>query len=182
MDCFGLFASDAVIAFFRKRFGADFAPIKDRFCAGGDSGEISFSEFLKSLADAFNMPLEEVRKEIKESLVINPEMFALAKAMREKHEVRLLSNCMEGALEFFLEDQGFDECFDRQYRSYELHLIKPSKEIYEYVLNDLGDQFEQVVFYDDNPVNVKSAAEAGIPSVLFTTVSACALDLASRGY
>ncbi|MFD1143202.1 HAD family hydrolase [Larkinella insperata] len=58
-----------------------------------------------------------------------------------------------------------EDLFERVYYSYEVRLAKPSPEIYQYVLNTSGLQAEETLFLDDNPHNIRAAAELGIQAV-----------------
>jgi len=48
-----------------------------------------------------------------------------------------------------------------------VHLLKPSKEIYIYLLNEYGLRGEETVFTDDMPRNVEGANAAGLHGILF---------------
>ena len=41
-------------------------------------------------------------------------------------------------------------------------MVKPDREIFEYVVRDLGVVPERIAFFDDTSVNVKAAREVGI--------------------
>ncbi|RAJ99840.1 putative hydrolase of the HAD superfamily [Larkinella arboricola] len=58
-----------------------------------------------------------------------------------------------------------EDLFERVYYSYEVKLAKPSPEIYQYVLNTSGLKAEETLFLDDNPHNIRAAAELGIQAV-----------------
>lgn len=58
-----------------------------------------------------------------------------------------------------------EDLFERVYYSYEVKLAKPSPEIYQYVLNTAGLAAEETLFLDDNPHNIRAAAELGIQAV-----------------
>jgi putative hydrolase of the HAD superfamily len=51
--------------------------------------------------------------------------------------------------------------------SCEVHAIKPERRIYEILRERLGCAFEEIVFFDDVPVNVEQAAELGIRAFLW---------------
>lgn len=53
--------------------------------------------------------------------------------------------------------------------SYKIHLIKPHREIFEYVLITYGLQSQETLFADDMEVNTKAAQELGIYGYTFTT-------------
>lgn len=56
--------------------------------------------------------------------------------------------------------------FQRQYLSYELGLAKPEREIFDYAVEDLGLPARQVLFIDDNQINVDGARKAGLSAGL----------------
>ena len=180
-DCFGLFAGDALCGYFRRHFAPNWKHVKDHYCAQGDIGDISLDEMLKQLQNDHGTSPQDVIDEVRAHCHPNPKMIELALRMKEKHQVVLLSNCIEGVLEWIFSSTRFIECFDKQYRSYELHRIKPTKELYEYVLDDLGREHE-MVFFDDNEENVKAANQYGLRAVLFESVEQCEEILAKLGY
>jgi putative hydrolase of the HAD superfamily len=51
---------------------------------------------------------------------------------------------------------------DRYYFSDELGLVKPDREVFEYVIRDLGVPPRRIAFFDDTAVNVEAAREAGM--------------------
>lgn len=51
---------------------------------------------------------------------------------------------------------------DRSYLSYELGLAKPEREIFDHAVSDLGLSAGQVLFIDDNQINVDGAHAAGL--------------------
>ena len=59
--------------------------------------------------------------------------------------------------------------FDKLYLSQELHLAKPDKTIYSYVLNDTGLQADECLFLDDTVQNIQAAASMGIRTYLSPT-------------
>lgn len=181
LDCFGLFAPDPFGGYFKRHFGEGWRQVKDHYCEGADIGCITVTEMLEQMKTDLGISPEDAMKEILSYSKPDPEMIALATRFRQKHDVILLSNCMDGMIEKIFVGSGFDGCFDHQFRSYQLHRIKPGKEIYEYVLQALGPR-EKIIFFDDNQVNVDAGNHCGIPSVLFESVSQCEQVLFHEGY
>lgn len=70
--------------------------------------------------------------------------------------------------------------FDRQYLSYEMGLAKPDKAIFEAVMVDLGLSGEEILFLDDNQINVDGARDAGITSELARGVAQAEAALAKH--
>jgi glucose-1-phosphatase len=52
--------------------------------------------------------------------------------------------------------------FDHVFLSYRLGAVKPDREIYDRVIAELGVAPEQILFVDDNQINVDGAIDAGI--------------------
>jgi putative hydrolase of the HAD superfamily len=46
--------------------------------------------------------------------------------------------------------------------SYEIGLLKPEIEIYEYAIGKLSCNPDEIVFFDDNEANVQTAIKAGM--------------------
>ncbi len=51
--------------------------------------------------------------------------------------------------------------FDYVYLSFEIGMLKPNKEVYEYVLNDLKINASNILFIDDNKDNIEIAKACG---------------------
>ena len=83
--------------------------------------------------------------------------------LRKKYRIYLLSNTnsihFEYAKKHIFEKNGntlndyFDDCF----LSYEIGMIKPDDEIFEYVLNEVQIFARETIFIDDSELNVESA-------------------------
>jgi putative hydrolase of the HAD superfamily len=55
--------------------------------------------------------------------------------------------------------------FKKTYYSHEIGMQKPDREIYEYIIKDLGIQPDKTLFIDDSKENVDSAALAGLQTL-----------------
>lgn len=76
-------------------------------------------------------------------------------------KVYLLSNLRKIDFEYLKKDIDIS-LFDKTFLSYEMHLFKPEKEIYEQVIKELGIEPKNIYFFDDSCDNIKSANECGI--------------------
>ena len=65
--------------------------------------------------------------------------------------------------------------------SCEENLIKPEKAIYETLLKRLGLESGQIIFFDDNADNIKSAQSMGIKAILWESPEKARQDLLSLG-
>jgi putative hydrolase of the HAD superfamily len=71
--------------------------------------------------------------------------------------------------------------FDRAFLSFELGLVKPDREIFEHVVEELGVPAGQVLFLDDNEINVVAAREVGIRAARAAGVEQARAVLQSEG-
>ena len=73
------------------------------------------------------------------------------------------------------------ELFDRRYLSYELGMLKPDRAIFEFVIADLQLPPDQLLFIDDNQINVDGARAAGLHAGLAKGPHEAAVVLRSFG-
>lgn len=88
----------------------------------------------------------------------------------KKYKLILLSNTNALHIDFIKKNVSFyDEfkaCFDAFYLSHKIHLSKPNKDIYEFVLNTHSLEASTCLFIDDNKDNINSAQTLGIKTWL----------------
>lgn len=78
----------------------------------------------------------------------------------------ILSNASDAFYEYFPRLLPLD-FFDGIVVSADIHLLKPGREIYEYLLNKYGLQAVECLFIDDMPQNVEGAIAAGMRAMQF---------------
>ncbi|MFP4046587.1 MAG: HAD family hydrolase [Bacteroidales bacterium] len=61
---------------------------------------------------------------------------------------------------------GLEALFNKAYFSHEIHMRKPDREIFEYVLRDSDMDPEKTLFIDDSEVNTQAAQRLGIKTYL----------------
>lgn len=100
---------------------------------------------------------------------LHPNVPALAAAERAGHRglrLAILSNApVEVANE--IDDASWLASFSRRFFSCRLRAVKPEPAAYRAVLDALGAEPRDVVFFDDRPANVAGAADLGIDARLF---------------
>lgn len=108
-------------------------------------------------------------------LKIPLERLELILKLRENFQVGVLSNTnlihIQAVNKILVNDHSlanFDPIFDWVFLSHEMGLAKPSPEIYEKMLVDLGTTGDRVIFFDDLIANVEGAAKVGIQAVHVT--------------
>lgn len=98
------------------------------------------------------------------------EMRRLLEKLKENNRLFLLSNstCFEGEV---LENWGFSDLFEKMFFSFDTKKLKPHKESYRQVLDDLGVKAKECLFVDDNVNNCIAAKKLGMKTHLFITVA-----------
>ncbi|MDR1729116.1 MAG: HAD family phosphatase [Prevotellaceae bacterium] len=101
-------------------------------------------------------------------LDISPAKLEFLLKLRKDYRVFMLSNTNQIHFEriktrHFIDKNGhsIDDYFEKCYLSYELHLSKPGKEIFEAVIADSGVAPLESLFLDDNRQNIETAQSLG---------------------
>ena len=101
-----------------------------------------------------DMPTERIR--LVEDLKTRYRVFLLSNT-NVIHYTKYLKSLQQ---EFGYND--FNSLFEKAWFSHELGMIKPTKEIYNYVLNDASILANETIFIDDSEVNIKGAKMVGL--------------------
>ena len=158
---------------------AGFANVKEQLqafdCEGifqkFELGEMSADEFRTAIRENSTVSLtdEEVDGLWNAMLLEVPrEKLELILHLRGKYMVYLLSNTNSIHWDYVCKNafnyRGFrvNDYFEETFLSYEMHLAKPDKAIFEKVLQDANLLPEETLFIDDSEANCKAAEEVGI--------------------
>ena len=71
--------------------------------------------------------------------------------------------------------------FDRAFLSFEIGMVKPDREIFDHVVDELGVAARDVLFLDDNRMNVEQAHAAGLRAERVVGVSEARQALIAAG-
>ena len=158
---------------------AGFANVKEQLLAFDHEGIFKKFELGEMTADEFRTAIREnstvtlTDEEIDALwnamlLEIPREKLELILDLRGKYMVYLLSNTNSIHWDYVCKNafnyRGFrvNDYFEETFLSYEMHLAKPDKAIYEKVLQDANLLAEETLFIDDSEANCKAAEEVGI--------------------
>ena len=158
---------------------AGFANVKEQLMAfdqGGifqkfELGEMTAEEFRTAIRENSTVTLtdEEIDALWNAMLLEIPrEKLELILDLRGKYMVYLLSNTNSIHWDYVCKNafnyRGFrvNDYFEETFLSYEMHLAKPNKAIFEKVLHDANLLPEETLFIDDSEANCKAAEEVGI--------------------
>lgn len=108
-------------------------------------------------------------------LQIPPNRIELIRYLNTKYPVYLLSNtnrlhinwCNNYLKENF-QINSVGDLFKKAFLSYEIGMWKPDDVIYTHVLEEIGKNAEDVIFFDDNLDNIEAARNIGIQTVHVT--------------
>jgi len=134
-------------------------------------GEMTAEEFRTAIRENSTVELtdEEVDNLWNAMLLEIPrEKLELILDLRGKYMVYLLSNTNSIHWDYVCKNafnyRGFrvKDYFEETFLSYEMHLAKPDKAIFEKVLQDANLLPEETLFIDDSEANCKAAEEVGI--------------------
>lgn len=140
-----------------------------------ETGTISPAEFYSEFRKLVNLSLSDsdITTAWNALLLDFPlERIIWLKKIKQKYNIYLLSNTNEIHYNAFtntykkeIQDGEFDELFINAYYSHKLGLRKPSKEIFETVLQKENLTASETLFIDDSEANVKGAQSIGLQTI-----------------
>ena len=90
----------------------------------------------------------------------------LVRDVGERCTTAILSNTNGLHWDTQVDHEIIEGLFDREYLSYALGLVKPDAAIYQYVIADLGMDAEEILFLDDNQINIDGALAVGMQATV----------------
>lgn len=137
-----------------------------------EGGLISDNEFRASLNNFFVMDLpNESIDEIWNAILVDipQHRIDLLEKVKTNYRIFLLSNSNQIHYVNYVQQlkdkygyNNFDEIFEKAYFSHNLKMLKPNKEIFQYVLNAHNFQAEETLFIDDTLKHTQGANKLGI--------------------
>ena len=141
------------------------SPAVQRF----ERGQCSVEDFASIIVD--ELQLEGTAEEFIERFVAFPQGLypgaaEMVATVPSNVTTGVLSNTSGLHWENQLDNEIIRGLCERSYLSYELGLAKPAPEIYRHAVADLAVPADQVLFIDDNQINVDGAIAAGLQAGL----------------
>ena len=135
-----------------------------------EAGSISVAEFFAECRKYCRPGVSdaEIRRSFHALLdPMTPETAALLRQLARRLELYILTNNSSVTMEKTYEDAretGIDlqAIFRRIFVSQDLKMLKPSQEIFAYVIRAIGLPPEEILYVDDSPRNVEAARMAGM--------------------
>ena len=181
---FGGVICDLDITRTEKKF-REFGPAKSDASAGENSslrfdilvgqyeiGAVSSQEFRNIIKNHYEIPPSDA--EIDDTwnallVGIPVKRLQLLEEIRNHYRIFLLSNSNEIHYHHYLSDfqqksghHDFNALFEKSYFSFQIHLSKPGKEVFEYVLKESRLDPSQTLFIDDTEKHIVTARILGI--------------------
>lgn len=130
-----------------------------------ETGQSGSREFARSIIDEYGLPVDDTEflKHFKSwSNVPFPGTRRLLTFLKQNYTLVSLSNTNKIHWNNMCERFSIDSFFHANFPSHITGKVKPERDSFEYVLNQLAVPPEQIYFFDDNPVNIQSAGSTGI--------------------
>lgn len=96
------------------------------------------------------------------------------------YKIYALSNWSADTFKRVRNDFEFFDWFDYRVISGEIKMVKPNRDIFNYLLDKANARAEDCIYIDDAPVNVMAAAEYGFDAIHFTSPEQLRTELALR--
>lgn len=134
-------------------------------------GTITSSEFRDDIRRLSGQPLTDVQIDTAWIAMlgdVQESTLDLLLDLRKRYNTMLLSNTNEIHWQwseqnyFSLKGHQASDFFNHIYLSYELHMLKPNANIFEYVLKDAGICAKETLFIDDAVPNCRTAESLGM--------------------
>ncbi|WP_418316753.1 HAD family hydrolase [Piscinibacter sakaiensis] len=152
-----------------------------------DRGSLSATEVARRIADGASglshAEVERVMDAIPAHLQLRPDTAALlAELHRAGHRLVYLSNMPATYVDHVQQQLArIDGAFDGGIFSSEVGIVKPESAIFQLAERHFGSAADELLFFDDNPVNVDAAARLGWQARLFVDADGARSDLVEAG-
>ena len=136
-----------------------------------DRGVLSPEELLEAFIDnnpVYEKEIRQVIDAVGDTISLMPYAVEWVKGLKERgYHLYILSNYAEYTYEKTSHKMEFLPYMDGVVFSYRCKLIKPEKEIYEYICKTYELKPEESVFLDDREDNVEAARNMGMHGIVF---------------
>jgi len=146
-----------------------------------DRGMVTEPEALARLQRRTNRPERELAglfDAIRGSLEPKADTVALLQNLvRRQVPLYCLSNMAASTFAYLRERHAFWDAFQGIVISGEVKMMKPEREIFEYLLGRYGLSPEETVFVDDSAPNIEAAQAIGLSTIWFRDARRCEIEL-----
>jgi HAD superfamily hydrolase (TIGR01509 family) len=144
-----------------------------------DLALLNEEEFFQELSELVGRTV--TKDEMDQSTAIYADVVAIAEKVGETYPTGLLSNAPGEYLRTILANNDLERLFKTIVISSEIGMVKPDRNIFEYILDKMDATPEETIFIDDSPLNVEGAKAVGINAIRFESPEQLKKDLAAFG-
>lgn len=133
-------------------------------------GKITAEEHWELVGGKFGFSAQELdtfQKEFWRGDQVDMDLVNFIRGLRPHYVTGLLSNAWDDLRAALIDEWDIIDAFQHVFISAELGMAKPSREIYQHVIREVGCQPHEAVFLDDMEENVAAAREAGLNAIHF---------------
>ncbi|MFH7245431.1 MAG: HAD family hydrolase [Spirulina sp.] len=130
-----------------------------------ESGHTDFDQFTAAFLQEFALGLDPAlfQREFLELVQAPmPRCQEVLQDLKTRFHLSLLSNTNPAHHQKLSQNYNFFSGFDQLFLSYQLGQMKPSSQIFDYVITHLKTNANTIAFFDDGARNVEAAKAAGI--------------------
>lgn len=130
-----------------------------------ETGKISFEDFGRAFVEEFQLGLDPTLIQQEFLAIVREPMPGVNEVLQQLHHhftLSLLSNTNPAHYERLVSQYDFFHYFDHRFLSYQIGLLKPQPAIFQYVINQLQADPQDILFFDDGARNVDQARRLGI--------------------
>jgi len=146
-----------------------------------DRGTLNEAEMLVRVADRTGRSAQELEgllAAVHQSLHAKADTVALLRRLAERGvPLYCLSNMSSATFQYLRQRHSFWDLFRGVVISGEVRMMKPEREIFEYLLDRYGLSAAESIFVDDVAANVEGAQAAGLRAVWFRSAAQCENEL-----
>ena len=152
--------------------------------AAFDSGKITFDQFASDLLKEVGSNID--KETFKASFKAWPRgLFAgaleLVESVKPEYHCAILSNTNAAHWPRLMDEMALAGKFHSYYASHMVGFVKPDEAIYQYVIKNLQVAPEQILFIDDNQVNIDTANALGMKAFRVKGIEEARLALHQHG-
>lgn len=111
------------------------------------------------------------KKNLSKSYPLITTNFEYIKTLKKQgYKLYLLTNITEDSYNYINNLININSIFDGGVYSYQEHIIKPDKRIYNLLIDKYSLKKSETIFFDDKEKNVIAACKTGIKSIVFHSI------------
>lgn len=111
------------------------------------------------------------KENLEKSYPLMTKNFEYIRSLKHKgYKLYLLTNITEDSYNYINDVIDINKIFEGGIYSYQEHLVKPNPDIYKLIIDRFKLNKEETIFFDDKEVNITSAYNEGIKSIIFNSI------------